>query len=92
MTSEKVIKLRYFSKKADKEVVRWLEPYSFRDESFYGFDRRDGHIKKFLTDRIVEVLVTKRAFNPRWTVETDSKYEAVDLQAFPFHLAISEDE
>lgn len=54
---------------------RHVEPYSFRYRSagmqplFYGYCQLHSTIEAYRIDRIQDVHVTDRPFNPRWSVE-----------------------
>lgn len=56
---------------------RHVEPYSFRYDDvgpqpkFFGYCHLHNHIEKYRLDRIQDVHVTDRMFNPRWPVEID---------------------
>lgn len=53
---------------------REVEPYSFRHPKtggtlFFGWDVRKNGIRSFRVERIIEVKITDKDFNPRFPVE-----------------------
>ena len=61
--------IRYRKKEDNITNSYSLEPYEFSDGYFWGFDLVDGHIKKFIQDRILEATVTQTRFVPRFPVK-----------------------
>lgn len=71
-----VLSINYQEKDGSNEGDRLVEPYSMRDvgtekEGFFAFDLAKDGIRRFSTDRILEVEITSQKFSPRngWTVE-----------------------
>jgi len=64
----KVVRMVY--RKVNGETKTYfIEPYSRREEYLFGFDRVDGHIKKFLIGNIVDAEETNETFTPQWRIE-----------------------
>lgn len=71
-----ILSVEYLEKDGSNEGERLVEPYSMRDvgtskEAFFGFDIAKDGIRRFSTERIVNVKITKNKFIPRnnWPVE-----------------------
>ena len=46
-----------------------VEPYSYRGDRFFGYDRDAGSIKAFKLLQIHRVTISDQQFKPRWKVE-----------------------
>lgn len=62
------------AREADGSIEpREVEPYSFRIKKtgtlFYGWDVKKNAIRSFRVDRIIEVKITNKSFNPRFPIE-----------------------
>lgn len=55
-----------------------VEPYSYRGDKFFGFDRTAGSIKAFQMMNIVRVQQTKEQYKPKWKVELAASRQSME--------------
>lgn len=71
--------LRMAYQSANSPVAQWrdVEPYSYRYRAkedpniplFFGYCHKDHNIEAYKLQRIADIQVTDKTFNPRWEVE-----------------------
>lgn len=68
-----VLEILYEEKDGSCEGWRDIEPYSFNDDDkefgLYAWDIYKGGIRRFTIERINNVKITEKHYNPRYTIE-----------------------
>lgn len=69
--SRHLVTMDYRADDSNKTKTYLLEPYSYRGDRFFGYDRVAKSIKGFKLLNIIRVRPTQVSYQPRWKVEIE---------------------
>lgn len=69
----KILKIFYQEKDGSRDGWRYVEPYSFSNDNgadgLFAWDINKAGIRRFSMDRIEDVQITDKIYNPRYEIE-----------------------